>query len=531
MLVPACSIASLPAPQADAAGAVSRVLVRTGAAVPGAKALSRESGLTVRSVRRVGPKMAVVSVRATAKQAAARLLATRSVVSAAPDRRLDIAGTVSPLAAANRRFSAQWDLWDAKSTARAGGFGIDAPRAWAKTLGSPDVVVAVLDTGITDHPDLAGASIASGYDFVSGGDGVDSADGDGWDADPEDPGDACTATDEGDSWHGTFVAGEIVAQHRSGGGVAGAAPGVTLQPVRVLGACGGAESDAIAAIEWASGGSLPDVPDNPDPADVISMSLGGAEGTCSAALQTAIDDATARGVVVVAAAGNDGRAVASVSPANCSGVISVAATTRTGALASYSNRGGAALSPTIAAPGGSSSQPVLGDGWNADGDAIVTTSIGTSMAAPRVSAAVALLLSTRPGLTPDQVRARLVATATRFPAQGGCTLTRCGAGVVDAGNLLGAPSRFVQAAVATVTGTRAAGRTLTARAGTWRPVPTTVRYRWTRDGVVVPGATSSTYAVRSKDVGHRIAVRVQVLRPGAASATATVSAGRVLRTR
>ena len=524
-------MASLPAPQAEAANTVSRVLVRTSAAVPSAKALARESGLAVRSVRRVGPRLAVVSVRAAARQAASRLAATRSVVSAAPDRRTDIAGTVSPTKAANRRYAAQWDLWDAKSSARAGGYGIDAPRAWATTLGSPDVVVAVLDTGITDHPDLAGASIASGYDFVSGGDGVDPVDGDGWDADPADPGDACTDSGEGDSWHGTFVAGEIVAQHRGGGGVAGAAPGVTLEPVRVLGACGGSESDAIAAIEWSSGGSVPDVPDNPDPADVISMSLGGAEGSCSAALQAAIDDATARGAVVVAAAGNDGRAVASVSPANCRGVISVAATTRGGSLASYSNRGGATLSPTIAAPGGSASQPVLGDGWNEDGDAIVTTSIGTSMAAPRVSAAVGLLLSAQPGLTPDQVRARLVATATRFPADGGCTLTRCGAGVVDAGDLLGAPTRFVQSAVATVTGTRAVGRTLTAHAGRWRPAPATVRYRWVRDGVAIPGAVRSTYALRAKDAGHRIGVRVQVLRTGAVTASATVSAGRVLRGR
>lgn len=531
MLVPACSIASLPAPHADAANAVSRVLVRTGAAVPGAKALARESGLTVKSVRRIGPRLAVVSVRGAARHAAARLAATRSVVSAAPDRRTAIAGTVAPAKAANRRFGAQWDLWDAKSSARAGGWGIDAPRAWAKTLGSPDVVVAVLDTGVTDHPDLAGASIAGGYDFVSGGDGVDPADGDGWDADPADPGDACADTGEGDSWHGTFVAGEIVAQHRSGGGVAGAAPRVTLEPVRVLGACGGSESDAVAAIEWASGGSVPDVPANPDPADVISMSLGGAEGACSAALQTAIDDAAARGVVVVAAAGNDGRAVASVSPANCRGVISVAATTRSGSLASYSNRGGASLTPTIAAPGGSASQPVLGDGWNGDGDAVVTTSIGTSMAAPLVSAAVGLLLSAQPGLTPDQVRTRLIDTATRFPVDGGCTLTRCGAGIVDAGDLLGAPARFVQSAVATVTGTRAPGRTLTARAGRWRPAPTTVRYRWVRDGVVIPGAVRSTYRLRTKDAGHVVGVRVQVLRAGAVTATATVSAGRVLRSR
>ena len=189
------------------------------------------------------------------------------------------------------------------------------------------------------------------------------------------------------------------------------------------------------------------------------------------------------------------------------------------------------MSPTIAAPGGSAAQPVLGDGWNADGDAIVTTSIGTSMAAPRVAAAVGLLLSAHPGLAPDQVRARLVATATPFPATGGCTPTRCGAGVLDAGDLLGAPARFVQAAAVAVTGTRRVGGVLTARAGRWRPSPVTVRYRWTRDGVAIPGATRSAYVLRAKDAGHRIGVRVQVVRQGAATASATVTVGRVPRSR
>ncbi len=507
---------------------VERVILSTTSRIPTAASLSRETGADVRTVRRIGPRLAVASVRATSSASAVRRVASsHRVVTASADRRLSRAAPVP--VAPNRRYAGQWDLWDAQSTSRAGGFGIDAPRAWTKTLGSPDVVVAVLDTGITDHPDLRGASVAAGWDFVAGGDGVDPADGDGWDDDAEDPGDACAAAGEGDSWHGTFVAGEIVAQHRRGGGVAGAAPGVTLEPVRVLGACGGSESDAVAAIEWASGGSVQDVPDNPDPADVISMSLGGADGACSPALQTAVDDAVGRGAVVVAAAGNDGRSVASVSPANCRGVISVAATTRSGALAAYSNRGGGGLSPTIAAPGGSESRPVLGDGWNADGDAIVTASIGTSMAAPRVAAAAALLLSVRPGLTPAEVARRLVTTATPFPASGGCTVARCGAGIVDAGNLVGASSRFLQSATASISGSRTVGRVLTAHAGRWRPAPAIVRYRWTRDGATIAGATGRTYRLRAGDAGHRVGLRVQVVRAGAVSASATASAGRVLR--
>ena len=520
-----------------------RLLVRTAGTPPTARALIRATGLPVLSVRRVGPRVAVVRVGTDADRAAKRLVRAGGVLSASVDRRFTLAGAASPVQPGDIRYSSQWDLWDSASTARAGGYGVDAPRAWTRTTGSADVVVAVLDTGITQHPDLDGASLADGYDFVSpsaddaaDGSDVDSADGDGWDDDPSDPGDACAAEGEPSSWHGTFVAGEIAAQHRSSAAVAGLAPGITLEPVRVLGACGGSESDAIAAIEWASGGDVPGVPANTRPADVISMSLGGDRGACSAALQTAIDDATGRGAVVVAAAGNDGRPVADVSPANCAGVVSVAATTRSGALAGYSNHGTRALSPTIAAPGGSSADPVLGDGWSSeagageDGDtAVLVRSIGTSMAAPRVAAAAALLLSVQPQLTPAQVRQRLTATATRFPASSGCTTTVCGAGIVNAGNLVGAPSRLLRVRSASVIGTARVGRVLTARAGAWRPAAISVRYQWLRDGRPITGATHRNYRPTTADAGHRIAVRCRVERPGAVAAASLSAARRVQR--
>ncbi|MFD1721172.1 S8 family serine peptidase [Amnibacterium endophyticum] len=529
----------LAAPAAAAAHAAPShevdLVVRTRAEAPSRVALQRAvPAVRLAAVRRLAPHTAVVTVRSSATTSAVRaaLERSRQVVDTALDRRLRIAGTVAPVASGARAAAKQWDLWDARSTRRAGGYGMDASRAWTRTLGSPDVVVAVLDTGITPHPDLRGASLVPGYDFVSGAEDIGTGDGDGWDADPSDPGDACRDAGEPSSWHGTFVAGEVVG--RLGGGAAGAAPGVSLMPVRVLGSCGGAESDAIAAITWASGGQVPGVPDAARRADVLSMSLGSADGRCPAALQAAFDGAVSRGTVVVAAAGNDGDDVASSSPANCRGVVAVTATTRQGLLAGYSNRGTGRLAPAIAAPGGSGGDPVVGAGWTsrttaraAGNTPVLRLAVGTSMAAPRVAAAAALLLSVRPGLTPAQVADRLGATATRFPARSACTPTICGAGIVNAGSLVGAARRFVLADPVGVTGTWRPGSVLKARAGRWRPEPAAVRYLWLRDGRPIAGATSRTLHLRARDAGHRIAVRVTVRRAGAVTAATTSHSRRV----
>lgn len=510
------------------------VLIRTASASPTRAEVQRAvPALDVRAVRRIAPHTAVVVVRsASSPTAVAALEASPAVSGASPDRRMRLAGTKAPVSSGATEASRQWDLWDARSRKRAGGYGIDAARAWTRTLGSPSVVVAVLDTGITAHPALAGASIAAGYDFVSGGDGTASGDGDGWDADPTDPGDACASAGASPSWHGTFVTGEIAARH-GGGVIAGAAPGVTILPVRVLGACGGVESDTIAAITWASGGDVAGVPPPARRADVLSMSLGSSAGPCPAALQAAVDGAIARGTTVVAAAGNDGDDIALSSPANCAGVISVAASTRSGALAAYSNRGVGGLAPTIAAPGGSRGDPILGAGWRpatggADVPAVVGA-VGTSMAAPYVASAAALLLSVQPGLAPDRVAARLVRSATRFPASSGCVATICGAGIVNAGDAVGARGRFVLAGGVAARGRAEPGEVLTARAGRWRPAPEVLRYRWLRDGAAIPGGTGRRYMLRARDTGHRIAVRVEVRRRGAAPASAVSPARRVLR--
>jgi serine protease len=266
------------------------------------------------------------------------------------------------------------------------------------------------------------------------------------------------------------------------------------------------------------------------------MSLGSDTGDCSDALQTAIDDAIDRGSVVVAAAGNDGTSMVDTSPANCAGVVSVVATNRSGSLASYSNRGTADITPSIAAPGGSDANPVIGDIWTSTGaftakgnHAAIGTDIGTSMATPRVSAAIALLLSVEPGLDPADVMQRIATTATPFPAGSTCTDTTCGDGIVNAGNLVGAKRVLMRAGAATVAGSSKVGGTLTAGAGTWRPSPKSVRYTWLRDGRPISHATARSYRLRAADAGHRIAVRLQLMHPDALTATVTSASRRIAR--
>lgn len=168
-----------------------------------------------------------------------------------------------------------------------------APAAWDVSSGE-GVVVAVLDTGYTDHPDLVG-NVVPGYDFISYyGQTTDeglypdvAGDGDGRDADAHDPGDwtdssmnAWCGRVSSSSWHGTHVAGTVAAVANNAQDIAGLAYGAKVQPVRVLGHCGGVTSDIADGIIWASGGHVEGVPDNENPAEVLNLSLGGA-GSCA----------------------------------------------------------------------------------------------------------------------------------------------------------------------------------------------------------------------------------------------------------
>lgn len=385
--------------------------------------------------------------RAAATASLHALAAVPGVAEVAPDVRVTADLTPNdPLYA-----SYQSDLF--------GTYGINAPAAWDHTTGSSGITVAVIDTGITGHTELA-SNVLPGYDFIS--DAETANDGDGRDADPSDPGDWITQAEsasgtfagcpqEDSTWHGTHVAGTIAARGNNGAGVAGIAWSTTILPVRVLGKCGGWVSDIDAAIRWAAGGSVSGVPANSHPARVLNLSLGG-PGVCDSATQAAIDDASAHGAVVVVAAGNSGDDIARYTPASCSGVVSVTATTGSGTRASFSNYGSGA---TIAAPGVG-----IASTWNegtTDPSAQAYAQMsGTSMAAPHVAGVAALALAADPSLTPTALRALLVGNTRPFASDGsstGCAALGCGAGIVDAGAVVSAAEAGVPTPTPTPTAT------------------------------------------------------------------------------
>jgi serine protease len=144
------------------------------------------------------------------------------------------------------------------------------------------------------------------------------------------------------------MAGIIGAGANNGIGIVGVSPKALIQPIRALSWRGGLLSDVAASITWASGGSVPGVPDNATPANVINLSFA-TFGMCTPALQTAIDGALSRGASVAAAAGNSNDDVRNYAPANCDGVISVGASDKNGKRAAYSNFGEGI---DVSAPGG-----------------------------------------------------------------------------------------------------------------------------------------------------------------------------------
>ncbi|MFN8157571.1 MAG: S8 family serine peptidase [Candidatus Nanopelagicales bacterium] len=450
----------------SSAGLVAAGRLAGSATTPATRAMSRGQSLVY---------LGTALTTAEAYQAAAKLAARADVVWAEPDLPV-YASDASPVTLNDPLFGSQWDAWD--TSLASGGNSTRVPQTWLRTKGDPSVVVAVLDTGLTAHPDIttsvaapaASDPIVKGYDFIAGDPDFGGKtfyvanDGNGRDADPSDPGDWITDSDaagntagglflncfaDPSSWHGTHVTGTIVAKQNNSVGITGIAPGVKVQPVRVLGRCGGYSSDINDAIEWASGGHIDGIPDNATPAQVINMSLGG-PGSCLASTQQAINDARGRGTTVVVAAGNEGHsldpnATSGSQPADCDGVVRVTATTRTGTIATYSNTGSVALPATIAAPGGSGAGgsndilSTINTGTTVPASASYTAYAGTSMATPHVAAAVALLQSTRVGrtpYTPAQIETQLTAAARPFtpgagPGGANCSDAVCGAGILD----------------------------------------------------------------------------------------------------
>ncbi|MFN2349552.1 MAG: S8 family serine peptidase [Thioalkalivibrio sp.] len=338
-------------------------------------------------------------------------------------------------------FSAQWNLEAVSRTAPLN-YGIDALGAWEISTGEP-VTVAVLDTGILDHLDLA-EKVLPGYDFVDR------------DSDPSDPGDFVTEGEASDScpetnssWHGIHVSGTITAATNNGFGVAGISWGARILPVRVLGKCGGFVSDIVDAMRWSAGLPVSGVPANPHPSRILNLSLGG-EGDCIgpgfASLRDAIRDVNAAGAVVIVAAGNgeEDLAVLPYAPAVCDGVVTVAATDRQGRRAGYSGFGEAVR---LSAPGGGGGNAILStlDGGETTPlqDDAIGARIGTSMATAHVSGVAALVLGYDPGLNRDEVVYLLASHTTAFPVSSDCAVEGgCGSGIVNAARALEATVGF-----------------------------------------------------------------------------------------
>lgn len=338
---------------------------------------------------------------------------------------------------------------------------IDA-RAQENVDPATSPVVAVLDTGITAHPALGwrvgedgagspGGVVLPGYDFVS--DPWIAADGDGWDVDPSDRGDGIRLSELADhpdcrprvsSWHGTNVAGTVAAQGVAKGSSMGIAPNSRILPVRIMGRCGGNTADVAAGILWAVGEPVPGVPDNPHPARIVNVSLSGASARCPRALQTAIDIANERDVLVVAAAGSSAHDTVGTTPANCEGVIVVGATDKQGRRSPTSNYG---AEVTLSALGGDMStgeRNGISSTTNAGSYRPRKPGFGyyqgSSAAAARVSGALAVLA----GLTPSATRAELTAELLTYLdpfAPGDCDTGAgtCGLGIVNLPRLIRGP--------------------------------------------------------------------------------------------
>ncbi|HVE48266.1 MAG TPA: S8 family peptidase [Casimicrobiaceae bacterium] len=414
---------------------------RAGADVATRTRLAQKMGSAIAKTRAMsgGSELLELETPLNASQAhaaIAKLAADPDVAHVEINRRAQVSALPS-----DPMLSQQWNLIDAAG-------GINAPLAWEFTTGDQFVRVAVLDTGMTAHPDLA-QRVIGGYDFVA--DARFANDGDGRDADPSDSGDWVTSEESAavggafqgcavtnSTWHGTMVAGTLGAA-ANGAGVSGVTWLSPIVNVRVLGKCGGALSDVADGLRWAAGIAVPGVPDNPAPARIINLSMAG-PGPCGAILQSAVTDALSKGAVLVAAAGNGNDDVGNHWPANCAGVIPVAATSKNGSRAFYSSHGSLI---SLSAPGGGfgGSIPIIRNtsATTPDPDGhIYGQQVGSSLAASLVSGALSLALSLDRDATAAELRALLEKTARQFPgvASDQCTSAICGAGILDAGAAL-----------------------------------------------------------------------------------------------
>jgi serine protease len=562
----------------DGAGAS---LMKLGTAADRIDALGKRTGLSLRFKREISQSMLAHGIELrglSAAEALARLRADPALEYVSIDHRRFPHAT-NPN---DSLFAGQWYLKATEVSA------VNAIDAWDRELGSAGVVIAVLDTGVLyDHPDLGrgdrGGKLLPGYDFVSASHMTN--DGGGRDADPSDPGDWVDSTDKADtvysnceltssSWHGTRVAGMIGAITNNSSGVAGLGWNSYILPVRVLGKCGGNDSDILAGMRWAAGLPVAGVPLNPTPARILNASFG-SSGACEPSYQDVVAELTARKALLVISAGNEGTVVSS--PANCTGVAAVAAIRHAGSKVGFSSLG---PEVTIAAPGGNcvninggpclfSLDTTSNVGIDRPGTHNFTdqinSNLGTSFSAPIISGIAALMVSRNGNLSTRDLLARLREGARPFPAsvadapdiptchvpaddqdvqlaQCLCTTDTCGAGMADAANAVEAADRPIAAIAlpASVSpgqnvtlnassSAAACGRTLTGYAWTVvAPIaspPAIVDASSANATVVAPATGSITLRVTITDNQNRTDSAEVLIEPNRASSAAAANAG------
>ena len=398
--------------------------------------LNSSSGMLLQHLRDLGPRLEVLRLEqpvsgAELERIIEQLSRQPQVEYAVADQR-----RWPHLVPSDALFNAQWHLQSTQPAATR------AELAWDTTTGSAGTVVAVLDTGVRfDHPDLQraenGGKLLPGFDFIA--DREIANDGNARDGDPSDPGDwidssdtqqpefsGCEITDS--SWHGTRVSGIVGARTDNGIGIAGESWRTWILPVRVLGKCGGFDSDILAAMRWAGGLSVGGTTANPYPARIINLSLG-SSSACPATYRDVVSELHDQGVLVVASAGNDGSVVGA--PANCPGVLAVGAIRHVGTKVGFSN-----LGPQVAlsAPGGNCVNVNPGEPCLFSIDTTIDSgrtfpagpaytdqfnfNVGTSFSAPIVAGAAALMHSVNARLGPDLLTARLKMSTMPFPVPG-----------------------------------------------------------------------------------------------------------------
>ncbi|CAD5962190.1 Thermitase [Planktothrix rubescens] len=299
-------------------------------------------------------------------------------------------------------------LWGLNNTGQDGGTpdaDIDAPEAWDIQKGDPNLVIGVIDTGVDyNHPDLVGNIWTNPGEIA--GDGIDNDsngyidDVRGWDfaSNDNNPMDV--------HGHGTHVAGTIAGKGNNGVGVTGVAWNAKIMPLKYLNDSGvGPTSNAILAINYATAKGV----------KLTNNSWGG--GGYSQALYDAINTAGQQGALFIASAGNESNNN-DANPAypasyNLANIISVASTTRTDGLSSFSNYG--ATTVDLGAPGSSIYSTLPNSSYG--------TLSGTSMASPHVTGAAALLWSQNPTWTAQQVKNKLMQTTDPISALSGKTVT------------------------------------------------------------------------------------------------------------